>query len=68
MLKKDIRVGGLYTAKVSDRVQAVKITAEHPRGGWLAVNVRTNRVIRIKTAARLRREIGHDDITISDPR
>jgi hypothetical protein len=57
MLKKDIKVGASYAAKVSGTVQVVKITAEHPAKGWVGVNVRTGRTIRILSAARLRRQV-----------
>jgi len=57
MKKAEIKVGGTYLAKVSGTVVPVRIRAEHPRCGWVGVNAVTNREVRIKTAARLRREV-----------
>jgi len=54
--KEDVEVGKAYKAKVSGRLTEVLITGENPHGGWDAVNVLTNRKVRIKTAARLRGE------------
>lgn len=57
MKKDDVRVGGTYLAKVSGAVVPVRIQCEHPRNGWVGVNTVTRREVRIKTAARLRREV-----------
>lgn len=57
ILKDDVRIGAIYAAKVSDRIAQVRIDGVADRGGWNATNVDTGRVIHIKTAARLRREI-----------
>jgi hypothetical protein len=54
MLKRDVQLGHIYDAKVSGRVVPVRITREHPNGGWEAINPATNRTIRVRTAARLR--------------
>jgi len=35
----------------------VRIQSAHPRNGWVGVNTVTRREVRIKTAARLRREV-----------
>jgi hypothetical protein len=54
MKKKDIKVNGLYAAKVSGELVAVQIIAESRYGGWDALNTETKRDVRIKSAARLR--------------
>lgn len=54
MKKDQIKVGEVYTAKVSDKVVSVRIDSENPRGGWNATNLSTGKTIRIKTAQRLR--------------
>lgn len=54
MKKNDVRIGGTYTAKVSGAVVPVLITRESPYGGWDAVNTKTGRTVRIRTAQRLR--------------
>lgn len=55
--KKDVKIGGRYTAKVSDRLVTVRITGENSYGGWDAINQGTGRAVRIRTAQRLRREV-----------
>ena len=57
MKKCDVQIGKTYTAKVSGFVVPVRITSESPHGGWVGMNILTRREVRIKTAARLRREI-----------
>ena len=53
-MKKDkVKVGGFYTAKVSDRLVKVRIDSTNSHGGWNATNTRTGKRIRIKTAGRL---------------
>jgi hypothetical protein len=54
MKKNEVKVGGSYLAKVSDKVVAVRITGENPRGGWDATNEATGKAVRIKSAQRLR--------------
>jgi hypothetical protein len=57
ILKNDVKIGALYAAKVSDKIAHVRIDSENDLGGWNATNTETGRSIRIKSAARLRREI-----------
>ena len=57
MKKHEITIGGVYTAKVSGRVVPVRITRESPYGGWDGVNTQTQRAVRIRSAARLRRAV-----------
>ena len=54
MKKSQVKVGGLYTAKVSDKLVTVRIDSAHSAGGWNATNTRTGKRIRIKSAQRLR--------------
>ena len=54
MKKADVKVGGRYSAKVSDKVVVVRIDAENPHGGWNATNEATGKKVRIKSAQRLR--------------
>lgn len=55
MKKNEIEIGGQYVAKISQRLTVVKIKSASPYGGWVAVNVKTGREVRIRTAAKLRR-------------
>jgi len=58
MKKADVEIGGRYIAKVSGSETVVRITNKSIYKGWDAVNVKTGRPVRIKTAARLRRPAG----------
>jgi hypothetical protein len=57
MQKQDIHIGSTYIVKVSGTLAKVRITCEHQRGGWYGTNLATGREIRIRTAARLRKEV-----------
>ena len=54
MKKNEVKVGKVYSAKVSGKIAAVRIDAENPRGGWNATNMMTKKPVRIKSAQRLR--------------
>ena len=54
MKKNEVKVGGTYLAKVSDKVVPVRIDGENPHGGWDATNEATGKKVRIKSAQRLR--------------
>ena len=62
MKKEQVQVGKVYAAKVSGSVVPVRIKEEKWAGdkhvGWVGVNVRTNKTVRIKSAQRLRNEVG----------
>jgi hypothetical protein len=57
MKKNEIKIGNLYTAKVSDRVVTVRIDSTNSHGGWNATNTATGKRIRIKSAQRLREAV-----------
>jgi hypothetical protein len=61
MKKDEVRVGATYSAKISDKVVPVRITEEKWTGdkhtGWIGVNTKTNRPVRIKSAAELRAKL-----------
>jgi hypothetical protein len=61
MKKAEVAIGKTYEAKVSGKLAHVRIVSESPYGGWNAMNVATTRNVRIKSAARLRREILPED-------
>ena len=56
MQKHNVKIGTTYIVTVSGTLAKVRITREHPRGGWYGTNLATGREIRIRTAARLRAE------------
>jgi len=58
MKKNEVKIGGVYVAKVSDRLVSVRIDSTHSKGGWNATNTATGRRIRIKSAQRLRGAVG----------
>jgi len=58
MKKHEVKLGGRYSAKVSDKVVVVRIDVENPHGGWEATNEATGKKVRIKSAQRLRAEAG----------
>jgi hypothetical protein len=61
MRKRDVQIGGRYTAKIAGNLTVVRITGESQYGGWQAVNERTGRAVRIKSAAKLRSEVGSEE-------
>jgi hypothetical protein len=54
MKKREVEIGGVYAAKVSGRVVAIRIDRESPYGGWDATNLATGRIFHVRSAARLR--------------
>jgi len=54
MKNAEVKLGGKYIAKVSNRLCTVRLDEHRPRGGWYATNMRTNKRIVIKSAQRLR--------------
>ncbi len=56
MKKSEVRIGQTYTVKVSGQLAPVRIVGASPYGGWVGMNTKTNREVRIRTAARLRGE------------
>jgi hypothetical protein len=60
MQKSEVKIGGIYTAKVTNKLVQVRIEAESRYGGWDATNLGTNKKVRIKSAQRLRAAVGDD--------
>lgn len=54
MKKAQVQLGEVYAAKVSGRVVPVHLVAVSQYGGWDAINLKTKRSVRIKSAAKLR--------------
>ena len=54
MKKSEVHIGAQYTAKVTHKLVVVEIFAENPHGGWDAKNLSTGKMVRIKSAQRLR--------------
>lgn len=63
MLKADVKIGGVYMAKIGDRICPVRLVSEGLHGrGWNATNMTTGRAVRIKSAAKLRRPARNSDL------
>jgi hypothetical protein len=58
MKKSEVKIGGVYTAKVTNKLVQVRIDAESRYGGWEATNLTTGKKVRIKSPTRLRGEAG----------
>lgn len=56
MKKAQVEVGKVYVMKVSGQLTRVRLDSKSPYGGWVGTNLKTNREVRIRTAAKLRRE------------
>jgi len=54
MKKNDVKTGGTYMAKITNKVVPVRLDSENPHGGWDATNLTTGKKVRIKSAQRLR--------------
>jgi hypothetical protein len=54
MKHSDVHIGSQYTAKVSNKLVVVEILNASPNGGWDAKNLSTGKMVRIKSAQRLR--------------
>lgn len=56
MRNEEVKVGAVYIANVSGKKTAIKIIRKDNHGyGWHAENLKTGRVIRIKSGRRLLR-------------
>ena len=58
MTKNEVKIGAVYTAKVTNKVVQVRIDAENRYGGWDATNLTTGKKVRIKSPQRLRTAVG----------
>jgi hypothetical protein len=65
MKKSDVEIGGVYTAKVTNKLVQVRIDAESRYGGWDATNLATGKKVRIQSPQRLRAAVG-DDVAKKD--
>ncbi|KAF0250271.1 MAG: hypothetical protein FD167_322 [bacterium] len=54
MKAADISVGQIYSVKISGKLQQVRISSISTNGGWTAINLATDRQIRLRTGARVR--------------
>lgn len=57
MKKYVVKTGEVYQVKVSGKLANVRIIGGNPHGGWDGINLTTNKQVRIKSGARLRRPV-----------
>jgi hypothetical protein len=62
MNERQVKLGRVYTAEVAKRKTSVRIDEKHPDGGWKAINLSSGKPVRIKTAARLGREVSKSEL------
>jgi hypothetical protein len=62
MKKSEVKLGGVYTAKVTNKLVQVRIDAESRYGGWDGTNLATGKKVRIKSPAKLRAAVGGDGV------
>ena len=55
--KEDVVLGNVYRVKLRGRFTDVRIDSVNRLGGWNATNLATGREVRIRSAAKLRREV-----------
>jgi hypothetical protein len=60
MKKSEVKIGSVYTAKVTNKVVQVRIDAESRYGGWDGTNLETGKKVRIHSPAKLRSAVGHN--------
>lgn len=63
MKRSEVKVGAVYAVKVSGRMTLVRLVSERVsrlsgRAYWVGVNLKTRREVMIRSAQRLRREVG----------
>ena len=58
MKTNNVKLGNIYTAKVTNRLVEVRIDAESRHGGWDATNLATGKRVRILSPQRLRAAVG----------
>jgi hypothetical protein len=62
MNERQVKLGRVYTAEVAKRETSVRIDEKHPDGGWKAINLSSGKPVRVKTAARLGREVSKAEL------
>ncbi|MEN6537122.1 MAG: hypothetical protein ABFD89_25930, partial [Bryobacteraceae bacterium] len=63
MKKSEVKIGGVYIAKVTDKLVQVRIDAESRHGGWEGTNLATGKKVRIKSPVKLRAADGDSAAT-----
>jgi hypothetical protein len=58
MMKSEVKIGGVYIAKVTNKLVQVRIDAVSRYGGWDGTNLSTSKKVRIRSATKLRSAVG----------
>jgi hypothetical protein len=58
MKKSEIKIGGVYMAKITNKLTQIRIDAASRYGGWDATNLSTKKKVRIKSPAKLHEAVG----------
>lgn len=58
MKAKDVVVGGIYAVCVNKKNVPVKILRKSEDGGWVGINLETNRILRFASSRRLKAFLG----------
>jgi hypothetical protein len=66
MKKADVVLGRMYTAKVSGVGTTVRVLRESPYGGWEAQNLKTGKIVRLRSAQRLGRLVTNEELLGSE--
>jgi hypothetical protein len=62
MNERQIKIGRVYTAKITNREVPLRIDEKHTDGGWITTSLASGKRVRIKTAARFGREVTRAEI------
>jgi hypothetical protein len=54
MRAHNVHIGDIYEIRISGKLAQVRLTATAPGGGYFASNIKTGRIIRLKSGRRLR--------------
>lgn len=65
MKKSQVEIGKVYAAKISGKIQPVRITGVNQYGGWNGRNETTGREIHIKSAQKLRYQIAEQMVDLA---
>ena len=57
MKKSEITLGAFYQAKISGRLTVIQLDYESEYGGWYGTNLATSKQVRIRSAAKLRKQV-----------
>ena len=68
MKKEDVQINATYLIKVAGNLAPVKITREHPGGGWEGTSVKTGKTIRIKSRQRIQKRLAEEQAKSKDGR